>query len=96
MLTEAAQRPTLWRHRPSAHRTVGSCRCSKTGSHILEKILQKLADDAPTADAATQAAVKQVGSASVSIQNDIWQSAFFCESALIETPVSWLSVVYVI
>lgn len=37
--------------------------CSKTGSHILEKILQKLADDAPAADAATQTNVKQVNAA---------------------------------
>lgn len=37
------------------------CSCSKTGSHILEKILQKLGDEAPELDSATQAAVKQVG-----------------------------------
>ncbi len=34
--------------------------CSKTGSHILEKILQKLGDEAPDADATTQTAVQQV------------------------------------
>ena len=36
------------------------CPCSKTGSHILEKILQKLGDEARELDSATQAAVRQV------------------------------------
>ena len=34
--------------------------CRKTGSRILEKVLQKLGDEAPNADAATEKAVQQV------------------------------------
>jgi hypothetical protein len=50
------------------------CPCSKTGSHILEKILQKLGDEAPELDSATQAAVKQVDSSDLLHSNDSWRS----------------------
>jgi hypothetical protein len=44
------------------------CACSKTGSHILEKILQKLGDEAPGLEPATQTAVQQVGLLGAAVQ----------------------------